>query len=358
MKVHLFMTCLVTNIRRDGSISPIDRGSALMECLESLSIFPFSSASFHIEIGPEVNLDQKAFGEALSAIADNASFSATRLQKYGDWVEALKDENMRDSDVVIVLTYEDHILRSGVESELLSTCQMVVESQESTPRNRVISILSHFSEQHILATGWDALGFRVDSIDSPTIPAVTPIGCLATTMPTLDYWFDQDFTSGSKLVSTENYFGPSVQDGGCISLVGQKELFFHLDGYAHVGLMPLDEDDSRRFDLRSPGLLGRSRTWQALSRCDDSLTLREFVNQELQLGFAHAVGVSTRSLFNAILRAALRGFAWFNITRRVIEKKPRLGHLLSLSLSHGLSRFVWINLVGGLGVLSQRVRRQ
>jgi len=67
-RIQLLMTCLVTNIRRDGSLSAEDRAATLLECRRSLQEISFTSASVYISLGENISLDESEFEAEVSRL--------------------------------------------------------------------------------------------------------------------------------------------------------------------------------------------------------------------------------------------------------------------------------------------------
>ncbi len=340
--LHLLMTCLVTNIRRDGSISPNDRAKTLIECLRSLRELTFSSASIYISIGEDIELSELDIQEEIMNLAGKVTFRTRRLETFRDWKQAAAAPEVQDSDAVLLLSYEDHILLPGRGQVVMEAVREVNRATKAFPAGNFISILSHFPEQQILQDCWSAIGFRVPVHSAYAIPAPTPIGCLVTQPHVLASWFSQDFTEGKRIVAPENYFGPSVSDSRSLSLSLTAEAFFHKDGYGHVNLSGSYADKSVTTNPRDLGLLGRSNTWQANSRLQPTITFGGYVKSQLKnLSFV-GFRLVLRSCSLWLVGKATRSKPIGSLIRVLVLKNPTFTHYLSMGFSHGLTRYLFI----------------
>lgn len=341
--IHLLMTCLVTNTRRDGSRATADRAEIFRLCIESLADVEFASASFYIEIADDVDLTAEEVQELVANLSTRVRVTSSRLEDQDSWRAAIRDVPALPSDIVMLLTYEDHILREGVRNALVATANSVASLNKSIGGDSIISILSHFPEQHILFESWRALGFsqRVGNLDLFPIP--TPLGCLVALKSKLHNWFESDFSKGGKVVSTENYFGPSVIDPDCLAILPNSEIFYHYDGYSHVGLSrkyPVAYEQNRSPAGRS--LIGRSRTFWAVNRSEGKAGILHYLRGELAYGGLSQLGILSSRHFGLLILAFFsplaRGISRLGIQRRI----PLLAPTFAIALAHGLPRFAWI----------------
>lgn len=345
LKISLLWTCLVTNVRRDGSKSSTDRLEYFQRTLDSLKEIKLHAAHVFIEYGSDLNSIDDTYIPKLQSLAANSRVSTFRLETTQAWIQAIEELLAEQPDLVLLLTYEDHLVREDSTAEFMRLAQLVVDAAGEEGRN-IFAVLSHFPEVHIQADFWHGLG-RAENLDGDLIfPVATPIGCLLVNPHALAAWFRDDFARGNKVVSTENYFGPSVEDRNGFSLVARREIFEHIDGYEHVGLRDLPSDLSgsmREVGLR---LLGKSLTFQALQRCGFYLSKLEYVRLVIGLrGITRGVRLVLRSLWIWALGATLgkllasHSFFW-----SWIHVRPRLTHILAVASSHGLLRFTWLEL--------------
>jgi hypothetical protein len=346
LRISLLWTCLVTNVRRDGSISSADRVEFLRRTLDSLANLTLHSAHVFVEFGSDVVSSRDQYLPILQGLSVNTKVSTLRLETSPAWNEAMDDVLAEKPDLVLLLTYEDHIFHKRSDSELARLAQTLVSHyQEGSDRN-IFAVLSHFPELHIQADFWHALG-RAKNLDSDLIfPVATPIGCLLGNPLALAAWFRDDFARGNKVVSTENYFGPSVEDRNGFTLVARREIFEHIDGYGHVGLSDLPSDLSGPMRDAGLRLLGKSLTMQALKRCGFQLSTLKYVRLVIGLrGITRGVRLVLRSLWIWALGATLgRLLASHPVFWSWIYARPRLTHILAVASTHGLFRFTLLEL--------------
>jgi hypothetical protein len=341
-RIHLLMTCLVTNIRRDGSISSDERAEALIECLKSLQEMSFVSASIYISIGDDIRIDKSKFDAEVNQLSKKVMLHSSRLEYFADWKNAVSRPEVQASDAVLLLSYEDHILRKGRSSVVIDAVRSINRATETYPSGHFISILSHFPEQQILSDCWSAVGFRSPTGDPGAIPAPTPIGCLVTKPSVLLDWFSRDFTEGNRIVAPENYFGPSVSDSKSISLTITKEAFYHKDGYGHVKLFNNEPQSPQAQPQTETGLLGKSNTWQAQVRLGSPLTFNQYAKSQVSSSGMSGIRLVLRSISLAIVsRITNFGFVERSI-RAHVANHPGLAHYLSMGFSHGLLRYLLI----------------
>jgi len=337
--IHLIFTCLVTQTRRDGSQSNSNRVDYLLQTLDSLQLLPLKSANFYISLGDDSVGRAQEIWECASNVSARSEVSAGRLESYEDWQKALTSEGVVESDLILLLTYEDHVFVDKSVSEFESVADVIANADESRGYS-IISVLSHFPESHMHVDRWRLLGFDVRESGHSLVPSVTPVGCLLAKKETIWGWFRSDFTGGGRIVSTENYFGPSVTDGRCLSVVPKQELFRHLDGYQHVNLAATDTYDASK--SLQDGLIGRSITYTSLRRTDQIQNWADFA--------AYIGTLPKKKRMAVLLRSLLFWLPTFVPGKVVLTKMhlwamrffPNIYFQISTSMSHGLVRYLWI----------------
>ena len=227
-----------------------------------------------------------------------------------EWQNAVSLPDLQESDSVLLLSYEDHILRQGRAEVVLDAVRKLNRATETFPEGNFISILSHFPEQQILSYCWSAIGFRSPASDFDAIPDPTPIGCLATPA-VLREWFSRDFTESQRIMAPENYFGPSVNDSSNLSLLISSEAFFHKDGFGHVNLIQSKAEVDSTRPLGDEGLLGRSNTWQTQARLGTSLTLIEQAKSQFRASGMSGLRLVSRSISLKLI-GGMTNFVLFN----------------------------------------------
>jgi hypothetical protein len=351
-KIHLIFTCLTTNVRRDGSVSEANRLDYLWRSLESLRNLPISSGDFYLAFGSDVVVEQRKLLERIESVCEDFRFFDHRLESFIQWHSLANDARVNSADIVFLITYEDHENISTSNDEFLSLVNLILEFGGKFPASQPISILSHFPEAHLQADGWRSVGLSLAFKTHYLVPAVTPIGCLLVRPKDFQSWFRDDFTQGTKLVSTENYFGPSVLNGKILSFVPQKEQFRHIDGYRHVGL-PLHSDQLGEIQIAT-GLIGRSFTYTSLRRIGWKISLTSYLTiLKVEPGLSPLANT---------LRGILASYSLFSIIAssltplhlKLMERFPFLYHLGSVGFSHGFMRFLRTLLRDFFGNLRER----
>lgn len=354
-KISLLWTCLVTNVRRDGSLSSTDRLDYLQQTLGSLENLTLHSAHIFVEFGADVISARAQYLPKLQALSVNSSVSTARLETGPAWIEAIDEVLAQKPDLVLLLTYEDHIFLEGSGSEFIRLANVLESTYQEETDHNIFAVLSHFPETQIQADFWHALG-RAKSLEGDHIfPVATPIGCILVNPRALAAWFRDDFARGGKVVSTENYFGPSVEDRNGFTLAPRRAVFEHIDGYGHVGLSDTPSDLTGPMRDAGLTLLGKSLTMQALKRCGCELSKLDYVRLVITLrGMTSGARLVLRSLWIWLLgRTIGKLFASHSIFWGWIHARPRLTHIMAVASSHGFFRFTLLE----LRALGSRFRR-
>lgn len=335
VKLHLTMTCLVTNIRRDGSVSSNDRFDMLRRSLESLRRIELHSASFFIELGQDLQHKSGELSNLLNELFPRARVHESRLSNYSEWRTEIDDTLSESPTLVLLITYEDHMLLSGAMPEFLNMCQRLEAANAVGSEEHIFSILSHIPELHVQADWWGAIGFERKLGDRSLIPAVTPIGCLLVAPQIMNEWFFDDFTGGARIVSTENYFGKSVVDKVAFSLVPNREIFTHIDGYSHVGIPELKNKESGDGNLF---LRGKSFTKTSFTRVSGA-NLRGYLSTLKVHEPRRQLRLMARSTFFMVTH-------WLNASRFMtsahlcaMRRWPVLYQQAGSAFSHGVMRY-------------------
>lgn len=358
-KVSLLWTCLVTNVRRDGSTSQVDRLEYLSSTLSSLIGIEFHSAHVYIEFGEDVDFRSKDFPSRFEELSELVSAHDFRLDSTGSWNNALETVLRDKPDLILLLTYEDHVFQRSASQEFCRLAKCLLDWPDDAAPTPHFSVLSHFPEAHIQADFWEALGRTTRSSDGLVVPVATPIGCLLVHPGTLSNWFKSDFADGGKVVSTENYFGKSVEDPRGFSITPKREVFRHIDGYEHVGLHIDESPMSLKFSLAGVMLPGKSFTYQAANRCGLGMSKEEYLRLVLEVrGNWQGLRLILRSLAlwllyisaGRVLGSHPMFWAWIN-------RVPRLTHILAVASCHGFIRFAALE-VKSLFRASDRLRRR
>ena len=351
-KIHLVFTCLVTNIRRDGSASKANRLEYLWRSLQSLRSLPISSGDFYVSFGSEVAVSRDDLVHRIKAACQDSCLYDSRLDSFDQWQQVARSHRVRAADIILLITYEDHENIEASSEEFLDLVDLILKFGSEFPQSQPISILSHFPESHLQADGWRALGLSIRFKTHYLVPAVTPVGCMLVRPKDLESWFQNDFTQGAKLVSTENYFGPSVLSGKILSFIPKKVLFRHIDGYGHVGL-PRYSGHLGKIQISS-GLIGRSLTRTSLQRIGWKVSLASYISMLRCEQSLSPLANTLRTVFFSYSPLTLVVSLLTPVHLKIMQRAPTLYHLVSMSLSHGPIRFVFITIKGFLSDLRER----
>lgn len=236
--VHLIYSSLVTEKRlkiHKEAKNNIERKriDLFLSSIKSLEKLPIVSADFFIEF------DETTFyyQDAIINIIDKMSFPKNiynkRLSRYEEWKK--NSEQNINNNLILLLTYDDHIFIDNniIEFNYLSENVKIIEENLQQP---VYGSLSHFPESHGSIPFAKALGRYKNINGVPIVSCAIPIGAIILSSTSYKKWWETDFTNGSKIVSPENPFGPSVSRNDSWQIFPRNELFRHMDGYSHVGI--------------------------------------------------------------------------------------------------------------------------
>lgn len=232
MKIHLLMTCYVTDSRIQPAgyyqIEETDKFSQVLSTLKSLSVIDFSSSEIFISLDKAYSENGKVLETFVEQWHPRAKYSEERLENFQSWKKAIA-RIPADTDWVLLMANHDHVFVQRESDQLFSYLGQVQAEGVSS-----IAHVSHWTE----ALGWRAtkydksrkagLGLWFESSET--------IGTVAVRLGEIQSWFVDDFTFGSKFVRPDNPFGPSVKVSNSNHSLPMVEFFRHLDGYGHVGL--------------------------------------------------------------------------------------------------------------------------
>jgi hypothetical protein len=232
MKIHLLMTCFITDSRIQPSgyyqIEEADKISQVLSTLNSLRKIKFSSSEIRIALDYPYEEHQTILRAAAEVWHPEADFFSTRLEDFEGWRAAI-GRIPSDTEWVLIMANHDHVFIQEDSVQLVNYLELVWSEGVST-----IAHISHWTE----ALGWRSLksnpsrpkGLGLWFLSSETI------GTVAVQLGELKSWFAEDFTLGAKFVRPDNPFGPSVTVSNSNQSLPMVEFFRHLDGYGHVGL--------------------------------------------------------------------------------------------------------------------------
>jgi len=236
--VHLIYSSLVTEKRlkiHKETKNNIQRKriDLFLSSIKSLEKLPIISADFFIEFDETTFYYQDAIINIINKMGFPKKIYNKRLSKYEEWKK--NSEQNINNNLILLLTYDDHIFidNSITEFNYLSENVKIIEENLLQP---VYGSLSHFPESHGSIPFAKALGTYKNINGVPIVPCAIPIGAIILSSTSYKKWWETDFTNGSKIVSPENPFGPSVSRKDSWQIFPRNELFRHMDGYSHVGI--------------------------------------------------------------------------------------------------------------------------
>lgn len=232
MKIHLLMTCLLTDHRIQPTgyyqVEESDKLEQVLSTLESLRSIEFSSSEIRITMDAPYEQHRELLRECVQEWHPRANVSESRLETFLDWSEAVA-RIPSDVDWVLLMANHDHVFVNRDAKGFHRYLESLLEEGISE-----IAHVSHWTE---------ALGWRVLKFEGSRPPGLglcfqseSTIGTVAVRLSEFRSWFEVDFTEGSKFVRPDNPFGPSVQVRNEKQALPMEEFFRHLDGYGHVGL--------------------------------------------------------------------------------------------------------------------------
>jgi len=218
-----------------NSKSGFDRFDIFLFSLIQNSKLPISSASFFLELDSEFRVHRNTLHQLIKNNFQNARIEDKRLEYYVDWIAAINDNSAVDSDLILLITYDDHAYIDSNEAEFqtLALNTLLYQTEQAAP---VYGCLSHFPECISSIPIYKSAKMLKHFREHLIVPARKPIGAVLLTPATLQRWFANDLWLNNRIVAPENYFGPSIVTNDGLGLIPRRELFRHLDGYSHVGL--------------------------------------------------------------------------------------------------------------------------
>lgn len=156
----------------------------------------------------------------------SASFSKNRLETFEDW-KAESDSIRGDIDFIILNTNHDHVY---LHEDSVPLDNILVSASKLSLN---LAAISHWPEAMSRST-WkfgSRSSFKLLVSEMDWI-----IGTCAVSKNLFNEWWEMDFTGGKRIVRPDNPFGPWVRFKSQFSIVPEKELVRHLDGYGHTNI--------------------------------------------------------------------------------------------------------------------------
>jgi len=251
-KLHLVVSTLVTEKRlkihsETLRVQKRARADLFLSVIKSFEKLPIATAEFYIEFDESTQDKKTLILDAINNLPFKTKIQNFRFEKYEHWKS--HSDSIKDiKNLILLLTYDDHIFIdvNSDEIEFLAENTIRIESKLG---ESVYGTLSHFPECHGLIPFAKAIG-KYHVINSvPVVPCAIPIGAVIVSPKSYSKWWDKDFTHGSKIVSPENPFGPSVMDVDSWQIFPRTEIFRHMDGYSHVRI------NSRPYGILNPNYI-------------------------------------------------------------------------------------------------------
>ncbi len=243
------MSTLITEKRlkvHSETIGVLNRSRAdlFLSTIKSLETLPITTAQFFIEFDESTNSKKNAILNEIRNLPFNSEIHDFRFDKYEQW-RSHSDSISDINGLILLLTYDDHIFIDSDNKEIEFLAKNIFEIEEDL-NEPVYGPLSHFPECHGLISFAKAIGkfHKINSI--PIVPCPIPIGAVIVSPKSYAKWWEIDFTNGTKIVSPENPFGPSVMHVDSWQIFPRNEIFRHMDGYSHVKI------NSRPYGILNP----------------------------------------------------------------------------------------------------------
>jgi len=201
------------------------RTDLFLSTIKSLEKLPIATAEFYIEFDESTEGKRNLILTEIKKLPFKSEIQNFRFDKYEQWKkhsDSVKDSN----NLILLLTYDDHIFIDSNNDEIEFLAENVIDI-ESKLEKSVYGTISHFPECHGLISFAKAIAkYRV--INSvPVVPCAIPIGAVIVSSKSYSKWWDKDFTYGTKIVSPENPFGPSVMAVDSWQIFPRTEMFRH-----------------------------------------------------------------------------------------------------------------------------------
>jgi hypothetical protein len=223
------------------------RTDLFLSTIKSFEKLPIEMAEFHIEFDESTENKKDVILTEIRNLPFTTEVHNFRFEKYEHWKNH-SDSIKNIENLILLLTYDDHIFIDSNIDEVAFLAENIIDI-ESKLKKSVYGTLSHFPECHGLIPFAKAIG-KYHVINSvPVVPCAIPIGAVIVSPKSYSKWWVRDFTYGSKIVSPENPFGPSVMDADSWQIFPRSEIFRHMDGYSHVRI------NSRPYGILNPNYI-------------------------------------------------------------------------------------------------------
>lgn len=223
------------------------RTDLFLSTIKSFEKLPIETAEFYIAFDESTENKKNVILTEIRNLPFKTKVHNFRFEKYEHWKN--HSDSIKDiGHLILLLTYDDHIFIDSNIDEVAFLAENIINI-ESKLKEPVYGTLSHFPECHGLISFAKAIG-KYHAINSiPVVPCAIPIGAVIVSPKNYSKWWDSDFTYGSKIVSPENPFGPSVMAADSWQIFPRSEIFRHMDGYSHVRI------NSRPYGILNPNYI-------------------------------------------------------------------------------------------------------
>ena len=237
LRLHLLVSVFLSptgigsfryNIRslRPGR-DPFFRIGRFLTGLQTLTALDFESVRIHFSTDPKWASFRPQIARSTTLLMPQAEICGERLYRAREW--AVAAQNYNRSDVVLLHANDDHALLGESSAREMKSLALALQSDANVP----MASITHFPEVAASIAGntnppLDGAGFREHR---------TTRG-LGTTLVRGDFfqtWFAEGTFAGEEVVvRPDNPSGRSVRFSPSISLVPNREVMRHMDGYSHV----------------------------------------------------------------------------------------------------------------------------
>lgn len=235
-KVHLLISVILTDEQLPGSKSnlndviQVSKVDQFLSTLHTISILPFSSADIYVQIEGKYSRYNDVVLNRVREVFPLSKISNYRLETYQHWVAAMA-AIPPEADLIMLKTNHDHVYLPTSDKYFVDFAADLLNAGD-----RAFGRITHWPEA-ISRFGMKWMESTSGKIGRFSSKVDMAEGTCLVTIKLFREWWANDFTNGMKIVRPDNPFGPVVQFSQAPMLLPAMELFRHLDGYDHVGIV-------------------------------------------------------------------------------------------------------------------------
>lgn len=234
--VHLLFSVILTDERLPGSKSNINnvvhanKVDQFLSTLHTISILTFSSEDIYVQIEGNYSTHTDVVLKRIRDVFPFSRISDHRLETYQQWAAAMA-AIPPETDLIMLKTNHDHVYLPTSEKYFVDFALDLLNAGD-----RALGRITHWPES-ISRYGMKWIQGTPSKIGRFSSNVDMAEGTCLVTATLFREWWSNDFTNGMRIVRPDNPFGPVVQFPQAIMLLPGMELFRHLDGYDHVGIV-------------------------------------------------------------------------------------------------------------------------